>query len=320
MQWYLNDASLQAQFDEHARFEEVLRELLAARARVPAVRQNLRSTRSLQEAIAAPGMSVRQFLHRCKDKDLRSATLNWLDRAGPFVDDDRINERDDYFEYAGVEVTSTGLGEAARRTKAGEECAAYSFEGGSINFAVDPLEVDHGLVEERYGRYAVRNIWSVDALVNHGLSSGPSVNSWKALVERARARFRHLEIIDLHENAMLIREPFEASVRDRAFALMGMLNEYMADRGDNGAEGPASKAIIDAHFKGERALFTGESTTNEQKFRRELTFIASDARQVFAPWHGKISHRYFRMHFEWPLPPERRQLTILYLGPKITKS
>lgn len=320
MRWYLNDASLQAQFTDLTQFESNLRDLLGARSRVPAIKQNLRSTRSLREAMAGPGVSVRQFLQRCRDKDLRTAAFTWLDRTGPFVDDDRLEEQDDYFEYVDAEVTATGLGEAARRTKAGEDCATYSFEGGATDFAVNPLEVDHGLPEDRYGRYAVRNYWKLDALVQHALSGGPTIVSWRALVEGARARFPHLEIAELHENTMLAREPFEASVRDRALALMGMLDAYMAGRGEDGAEGDASKAVIDTHFKGERALFTGESTTNEMKFRKEMTFKGCDKREVFAPWHGKISHRFFRMHFEWPLSPERRKLAVLYLGPKITKS
>lgn len=320
MRWYLNDASLQSQFVDLARFERTLRDLLGARSRIPAIAQNLHTTRSLRQAMAGPGVSVRQFLHACRDKDLRTAAFTWLDRTGPFVDDDRMDEEDDYFEYADAEVTETGLGEAARRIKSGEDCAAYSFEGGATDYAVDPLEIDHGLPEERYGRYTVRNHWRPQGLVDHALASGPPIASWQALVEGARARFRHLEITDLHANAMLAREPFEASVRDRALALMGMLDEYMAGRGDDGVEGPRSKAVIDAHFKGERAYFTGESATNEQKFRRELTFVAPGGREMFAPWHGKISHRFFRMHFEWPLPPERRTLAILCLGPKITKS
>lgn len=320
MRWYLNDASLQAQFADLVQFERILRELLGARSHVPAIRQNLRSTRSLQDAMVGPGVSVRQFLQRCRDKELRSATFTWLDRTGPFVEDDRIDEQDDYFEYADREVTQTGLGEAARRTKAGEDCAAYSFEGGPANFAVDPLAVDHGLPEERYGRYPVRNHWRADRLVESALAIGPAITSWQGLVGVARARFRYLEIADLHENSMLAREPFEASIRDRTFALMGMLDEYMAGRGEDGVEGPRSRAIIDAHFTGERAHFTGESSTNEQKFRQEMTFKTSDRREIFAPWHGKISHRYFRMHFEWPLSPDRRKLAVLYLGPKITKS
>lgn len=320
MRWYLNDASLQAQFANPTSFEDVLRSLLGARSRVPAIKQNLRTTRSFQNALAGPGMSVRQLLQRCSDRDLRAATFNWLDRAGPFVDDDRLYEQDDYFEYAGVEVTATGLGEAARRTKASEDCACYSFDGGPIDYAVDPLEVEHGLQEERYGRYPVRNHWRLDALVEHAISCGPAISSWQSLVEVARARFPHLDIADLHANAMLAREPFESSVRDRALGLMGLLNAYMAGRGDDGAEGPASKEVIDAHFKGERAYFTGESTTNENKFRHEMTFSGSDGRKIFAPWHGKISHRFFRLHFEWPLAPERRKLPVLYLGPKLTKS
>ncbi len=320
MRWYLNDASLQAQFIDLGQFESSLRDLLGARSRVPAIKQNLRSTRSLQEALAGPGVSVRQFLQGCRDRDLRTATFNWLDRTGPFVDDDRLEEQDDFFEYMELEVTSTGLGEAARRTKAGENCAAYSFEGGAVNFAVDPLDVDHGLAEERYGRYPVRNHWKTDGLVEQALGSGLPIKTWRALIDAARARFKHLEIGDLHENPILAREPFEASVRDRALALMGLLDHYMSGREQSGAEGPKSRDVIETHFTGERALFTGESPTNQQKFRTEMTFVAADQREVFAHWHGKISHRYFRMHFEWPLAPERRTLPILYLGPKITKS
>lgn len=253
-------------------------------------------------------------------QDLRTAAFTWLDRTGPFVDDDRLDEPDDYFEYADAEVTASGLGEAARRIKSGEDCAAYSFEGGGTDYAINPLEVDHGLREDRYGRYVVPNHWRPQGLVDHALASGPPIASWQALVEGARARYRNLEISDLHANAMLAREPFEAAIRDRALALMGMLDEYMTGRGEDGAEGPRSKAVIDAYFKGERAYFTGESSTNEQKFGREMTFEGPDGREIFAPWHGKISHRYFRMHFEWPLPPERRKLAILYLGPKITRS
>ncbi len=320
MRWYLNDASLQAQFVDISRFERTLRELMGARARIPAIKQNLHTTRSFREASAAPNMTVQEFLYACRDRDLRTAVLIWLDRTGPFVDDDRTDEADDYFEYDHCDVTESGLGEAARRIKSGEDCAAYSFEGGEKNFATDLLQVDHGLPEDRYGRYAVPNYFRPQRLIEHGLASGPPITSWQALVEGARVRFPNLEILDLHEDAMLSREPFESAIRDRAFALMGMLDEYMEGRDEGGAEGPRSRAVIDAHFKGERAYFTGESTTNEQKFKREMTFKGMDDRDLFAPWHGKIGRRFFRLHFEWPLAPECKKITILYLGPKITKS
>jgi hypothetical protein len=320
MRWYLNDASLQAQFIDLAEFEVKLRELIAARSRVSAIMQNLRSTRSLPEALAGPGVSVRNFLLRCRDKDLRTAVLIWLDRTGPFVEDDRMEEADDYFEYLYADVTATGLGEATRRTKFGEDCATFSFEGGATNYAIDPLEVDHGLPEERYGRYPVRNLWNSEVFVEHAIASGPVISSWQALVEGARDRFNHLEIGDLHKNAMLAREPFEPSIRDRALALMAILNRYVEGRDVDGVETAVSREIINQHFTGEKALFTGESTTNERTFKVELTFRDVRGQATFAPWHGKISHRYFRMHFVWPLPPTSRKLPVLYLGPKITKS
>lgn len=320
MRWYFNDASLQAQFTDLAQFEVKLRELLASRSRVLAIKQNLRSTRSLPEALAGPGVSVREFLRQCRDKDLRTAVFIWLDRAGPFVEDDRKEEDDDYFEYLNADITETGLGEATRRTKAGEDCATFSFEGGATDYTVDPLEVDHGLREERYGRYAVRNLWELEAFVEHATASSPTISSWQALVEGARERFSHLEIADLHKNPMLAREPFEASIRDRALSLMAILDKYTAGRDAEGVEGHVSREVIDQFFTGERALFTGESTTNERTFNKELTFRDMQGQAAFAPWHGKISHRYFRMHFVWPLAPTLRKLPILYLGPKITKN
>jgi hypothetical protein len=101
---------------------------------------------------------------------------------------------------------------------------------------------------------------------------------------------------------------------------MAILNRYVEGRDVDGVETAASREIINQHFTGERALFTGESTTNERTFKGELTFRDVRGQATFAPWHGKISHRYFRMHFVWPLPPTSRKLPVLYLGPKITKS
>jgi hypothetical protein len=73
----------------------------------------------------------------------------------------------------------------------------------------------------------------------------------------------------------------------------------------------------------------------QTKYDRELVYVASllhdlglsehhaaDKRFEVdgAHWHGKISHRFFRLHFEWPLEKDRKKLEIFYLGPKVTKS
>lgn len=320
MRWYLNDASLQGQFSDRTEFETVLRGLIAARVRIPAIRQNLRSTRLLPEAMIAPETNMRRALLELRDKDLKTATFSWLDKTGPFIEDERLEEIDDYFEYRNVEVTSTGLGEAARRTKAGTQCATYSFIGGETDYTINPLEVDHGLSEERYGRYSVTNLWQAEALIDHALAAQAPIRSWSALAEAARQRFPNLEFGALDTISTLASEPFEASLRDRSLELMKVLNDYVAGRTEDGTEGPAAREIVETYFTGDRALFSGESPTNQKLFAVEMTFPRISGGYYLAHWHGKISHRFFRMHFEWPLEKDRKKLEIFYLGPKITRS
>lgn len=317
--WFVNDTSVQGQFPDHAAFRSRMRDLVALRARLARLRDNLRVSHLLPSSPVDGDATVRDVIFAGGDRDLTRAVMFWLDRTGPFVDDDRAPEEDDYFEYAGVEVTDGGLGEAARRTKAGEGCATFSFEGWDIDFAIDPLVTDHGLEEERLGQYEVANRWDLEALEADILASDPPPTSWEQLVVTARDRFPHLEIADLHASPELFRQPFEASIARSALTLWGHLERYAADRAPDGSVGPIGREIVEQHFSGDRAAFSNESPNKIAEYRNELTFEAPDGSAIFAPWHGKISHRTFRMHFEWPLRAERDRIAVLYLGPKITK-
>src|SRR5262249_26046695 len=158
---------------------------------------------------------------------------------------------------------------------------------------------------ERLGQYAVSNVWTVGDLCAAATGDEPAIASWRQLVESARLRFSNLTITDdVYENPNLLREPFEGSIRDRTMALLGHLDAYMAGRSPEGVEGPDARKIVDDYFVGDRALFSGESRTNQEAFRSDLTFPDPDNSEskIFAHWHGKISHRYFRLHFEWPVP------------------
>jgi hypothetical protein len=323
MQWHINEVSLQGQFNDASDFEPLLKGLLSCRSRFEVLKRSLRVTREFANCKVTPLATLRTLLTQARFRDLRSAVLIWLDRSGPFLEDDAQPEADNYFEYAGRDVTYGGLGESARRVKAGLPTAAFSFAGGAIDFARSPLRVEHGLAEDRLGAYEVDNVWTIDDLSKSAIGHrAPAVN-WRELVESARERFESLVLPDaLFLNPVLAREPFDTLIRDRSLVLLGHLNEFMAGRMPDGSDGPRSRAVIDRFFVGERALFSGESITNQRDFADAMTFPdpQDPTRTIFGHWHAKINRRFFRIHFEWPVPTRSSKLKVLYLGPKITKA
>lgn len=319
MKWFINDSSLQGQFGDRNVFRDRLRQLIELRTRHPRLKDSLRVSAMMPRSPVDGTATLSDVMFEAKDRDLTRAVMSWFDRTGPFIEDDQAAENDDYFEYQGVEVTRTGLGEAARRTKLGENCATFSFEGGVIDFAVDPLVTDHGLVEERLGVYEVNNRWDAARLEDDIRAMRAPPTNWTELVTVARERFPHLDIADLDQARDLAREPFENSIANSALSLLSYLECYAADRRADGSAGPHGSEVVKQYFNGDRALFSDESESNKAQYSQELTFQSPDGRSVFAPWHGKISHRYFRLHFEWPFTPERDRIAVLYLGPKITK-
>lgn len=322
MRWYVNDTSLQGQYEEPFHFMEILDELMELRLRFDALRTRLYVTNNFSGATVQHGVSLRQLLQRPQYKSKQSLVLRWLANTGPFFEDDRSPEGDDYFECEDLDVTDAGLGECARRIKAGEQAATFSFSGGERDFAKTPLIVNHGIPEDHLGSYEIRNLWKTGDLHSALVNALPAPGNWRELVETARLRFPKLLLPDaIHLSPALAREAFDSIISDRALVLLGHLNRYMIGRRLDGSETEASQNIIRDHFTGDRAAFTGESPTNREIFKDGLTFPDPSAVElrIFAHWHGKISHRFFRLHFEWPVPTAANQLKVLYLGPKITK-
>lgn len=323
MRGYVNDASLQGQFSDAEAFEDVIRELLRARSRIPFLRDFFHLSRTLPERNVLASETVRHLILKSKDKNFKSAVLIWLDRSGPFFEDDRIEEVDDYFEFSGLDVTDTGLGEGARRIRKRQEAFTFSFIGGHINFNCNPLVVEHGIPGDRLGVVNVPNVWELDELMRIGTDQEVLPTSWQGLIEFARVKFPALILPDsLYLDARLNREPFDSVIRDRVFVLLGVLNDYAEGRNPDGSESEISRRIIENFFVGDRALFSGESKKNQENFRNVLTFPdpTDPAKTIFGHWHGKISHRFYRLHFDWPIDGAVKKIKILYIGPKLTKS
>lgn len=322
MNWYLNDASFQGQFADQNALEKLLRELLLARSASRTLRERMKVAQTTISRPVVAHSSLRECLISCTDRELKSAALQWLDKAGPFVDASRTFERDDYFECLGVDVTDGGLGEAARCIKGQDAAAAFSVPLGTVSFALNPLEVDHGVEGDRLGVYPVPNLWSCEDLVRAANNALPSPTSWKLLIEQARERFPALSLPnELYSSKRVSCEPFNDVIAASALRLMAILHELILAANSLGFASPGVAEIIAKHFSGSQALFTAESQTNQSDFKADLTFPdpSDPSRYIFAHWHGKIASRVYRLHFQWPLPPGQRVLKVLYFGPKITK-
>lgn len=321
MRWYVNDSSLQGQFESSTSFNTLVVRLAALRMRYGVLQKSFYVTRNFANRLVTAEKCVRDSVLEMNKED-RGGILSWLNKAGPFMEDHRLDEQDDYFECLGIDVTDAGLGEAGRQKRASQSSSSYSFNNGQVNFASSVLSVQHGLSERPYGFYEVANVWDIDALETSIRVAEPAPNSWQELIQVAKRRFSYLTIDDsLATNAVLAREPFDAAIRDRSLKIFEILNEYVGHRNADGSESASSREVIENFFVGDAAIFSGESQSNQTAFKAELTFIDPDnyEKRIFGHWHGKIRHRQFRVHFEWPVPASNKTLKVLYLGPKITK-
>lgn len=318
---YLNESSLQGQFSTAEEFLKILQNLLKARCH-DTVKHSFFVCRNFNTGIVYNNVDVRNILFQSRNTDLRRLALSWIDRNGPFTDDARLSEDNDYFECYGIDVTENGLGEAARRKIANDNAFSFSFIGGVTNFQHTPLTVDHGLAEEPLGKYEIENIWEVDKLIEVSKNIITPPESWRELTETARLKFDHLTLPDtIFENPTLKREPFDSIICSQTMRLLGILNDYAKNRSPNGEENETARSICREFFTGDRALFSDESETNKRKFESDLTFSdpENSSLKILGSWHGKISRRYFRLHFQWPMPTRSKKLKIFYLGPKVTK-
>jgi len=315
MAWYINDLSLAGQYHDVSVFLEDIKKLMRQRQQIPLLMRELFCSRELHTRPVTPIYNFRQAV--LSDKAIVQPVLAWLTKNGPFWDDDRQNNPEDYFEYLGEDVTDLGLGEATRCQLAEKKSFIVSFSNGGFDYT--PVVIVQGLPEDPLATIAVPNIWDFSKLQISALAVIPSPCNWHQMLAQAQIRFDKLifspQCID-----ELMMQPFSAYVAERAFELLRVLNEFMECRNDDGTYTARNQELIDLHFSGTKAWFTDESVTNKRDFKTEMSFpdFERQGKKVFCSWHGKIKTPQYRIHFEWPTIA-RSTLRIFYIGPKITK-
>ena len=149
----------------------------------------------------------------------------------------------------------------------------------------------------------------------------PIIKTWVDVYHEMMKNYPHIKfshnVID-----SLFPHPFSRHVADRILFLLSILNQIVHETRTDGSLSPLGLSLYCTHFGNEKSLFSDESDTNKNTYRKELFFIDPDDNKtlIFCTWHGKIKTPQIRIHFEWPIPQGQKFLKVVYVGPKITKN
>ena len=115
MEWHLNDLSLAGQFSDPQAFRAALEPILRLRRLRDDLRRKIYCSRSLYLRPVTPRFNLQESVFATGDPLFKRLALEWFANGGPFWDDERMANPNEYFEFGGQDVTDQGLGEAARR-------------------------------------------------------------------------------------------------------------------------------------------------------------------------------------------------------------
>lgn len=324
MQVYLNELSLNGQFQNEHDFYEWLSSLLVLRDNYLSFSSQFFCLRSVLEKKATPTMTMREAVKEKKFRDYESKVIQWLSRSGPFISTTENNSficyhNDQDLMSSSIEyIVSNGLHEDSFNTY------LLSFPD-SENFSYSPLKLI--LLSDESGTdvsLCLKNFISLtdleEEIKNNIKNHSPDFfecSSWQGFYDYVSKEFISVEL-PKRVLSLLEKETFNEVICKSSLKLIKVLNDLILSLNDDGLFTPKTNEIIAMYFTGGRALFTTESRTNKNDFEKEMTFSVND-NEVFCPWHGKISHNNFRMHFSYPLIKGQNKIHIVYLGPKITK-
>lgn len=268
MEWHINDLSLDGQFPDPQAFRSALEPLLQLRRRDPLLRNRLYCSRLLHARKVTPTEDFKNAVRATGDKTYIGLALEWSAKAGPFWDDERQSNEDDYFEYQGSDVTDQGLGEAARRRLVGCEANVFSFQ--SVGFETSPLSVQQGLAEKPIRFIDVANCWQINHLKTE-LESCRELNNWNDVHIEIMRRFDQL-VFSTEVMADLFPTSFSQSVKERIFQLLDILNTLVIASDDGGKLSHEGEEILKNYFAGTSTvgtpLFKPETATNQRFFKK----------------------------------------------------
>lgn len=312
----VNELSLHGQFADLAAFRESIGRVMQVREVARRHRRALYCHRGFANRPAMSDTTLRRAVATLS-VDQQRAVMAWLDRSGPYWDDEREHDGGDWYECGGEIITDTAIGEAAH-------CLLHGIDRGLVSLipsdlAYDPVSVEQVIDELNRVPVAVPNFWDAIDVDAYLAAAQPALSSWATLEALAKARFTNLTFgTDAFQP--LRAQPFGQGVAERILARLDVIDRLTKCFDEVGRRTDAGHALYQKHFVGDKAWFSDESASNKVQFRDEMTFPNPDVpgETIFCPWHGKVKTPQYRVHISWPIRAAS-PVYVVYVGPKITK-
>ena len=320
MELLANELSIHEQFNNVEELRLALTRLMQLRSVANRFDRDIHSNRYFLTTNPIPGVPLQKAIGHLHEKNQIRALMAWLSKRGPFWDDLRFHNSNEYFECQDNVVTDSSVGEAGFRSLKEIDCGLVSLTPSNWNSS--PVEVTWLRDSEQFEDQTatVENFWLESKLEEKLQLIAPPICTWEGLEGFLTSRFNRLIFADDCFEP-LFGVPFQKSAAERFQVLLGILNDLANSFEEDGARSNAGHILYELYFTGDRALFSDSSATEKQRFRQQLTFVhpESKRRKLFCTWHGKISYETLRIHFSWPIR-SGKPVYVVYAGPKITRT
>lgn len=315
MELLFNDLSLHGQFHNARDFEESIGRVMEMREVAGRFGRELHCHRNMVNAQVTPELRMPQVVGAL-GADKGRALMGWLTKYGPFIEDIREHEGDDYLlAYGNADVTDTAVGEAAYRRFYGIDRRLVSLAPSTWNFSPVPVDWHNGVSKS----VDIENYREREALQRGLESAPPPMQTWRDLEEIVRTRYTALTFSD--DAFEPIRpHPFVSSAADRIIQILGILYDLKHSFDAQGRLTNEGHELRRKHFVGDKALITDSSDTDKARYRKELTFRnpLNPNEDLFCTWHGKVKSTNvpIRVHYHWPIRADA-PVYVVYVGTKI---
>ncbi|NVN91862.1 MAG: hypothetical protein HXX11_14840 [Desulfuromonadales bacterium] len=321
MEFIVNDLSFHGQFQDVNSFRDSINQVMVMRQLSFRFGRSLYCHRGVAHAQVTPFLNFPQAVQMMTLEE-RRAILHWITQHGPFWEDARNHQPDDWLECNGNIVTETAVGETGW-------CCLNGINRGLIslspsNWQFSPVAVNHVTNNDETRSIDVINCWDTAEFEAILQATPTQIASWEQLSASAIARFTNLTFAT-NAFAPMQGHPFMNGPAERILSLLEILDRFKTCFNADGQRTSEGHEIYRNFFTGRKedgghgALFSDSSEREKNNYEATLTFThpADANKTIICYWHGKVQTPPLRIHFSYPIRAED-PLYIVYVGRKLT--